>query len=104
MLAWGDVRAAAQAEREIRHNEFRAAHPHLSEWAELGRQLTHPYHWPPSEQPRASESIPDGTCRVQVLRSAADWSHGILLEDSIQRACNHVLFSWLLTVTEYSSS
>ena len=36
---------------------------------------------------------------MQVLRSAADWSHGILLEDSIQRAtavsrlCLHMLTS-----------
>jgi len=30
--------------------------------------------------------VPVGTCRVQVLRSAADWSHGVLREDSIQQA------------------
>lgn len=27
-----------------------------------------------------------GTCNVQVLRSVSDWSHGILLERSIQNA------------------
>lgn len=31
------------------------------------------------------EPVPQGTVRAQILRSAADWSHGILLEDSIQR-------------------
>jgi hypothetical protein len=52
---------------------------------QIGRELYHPYHFPPSEAPRAQEPVPHGTCRVQVLRSAADWSHGMLKEDSIQR-------------------
>lgn len=84
-IAWEDVRSEHTADKVARDNEFRLNHPHLAEWKEKGRALTHPYHWPPSEQPRASEEVPGGTCRVQVLRSAADWSHGILKEDSIQR-------------------
>lgn len=97
--AWDEVAAKKDEEKKLRDNEFRANHPHLAEWKEVsrmkdhhylanaqrGRQLYHPYHFPPSEHPRASEPVPEGTCRVQVLRSAADWSHGILLEDSIQR-------------------
>ncbi|KAI9633008.1 uncharacterized protein MKK02DRAFT_40389 [Dioszegia hungarica] len=83
---WEDVRSEHTADKVARDNEFRLNHPHLAEWKEKGRALTHPYHWPPSEQPRASEEVPGGTCRVQVLRSAADWSHGILKEDSIQQA------------------
>ena len=89
--------------KRIRDNEFRGEHPHLSEWKEvrlrpryegmktyteqvkLGRQFAHPYHFHPSDAPRAMEPVPQGTVRAQILRSAADWSHGILLEDSIQR-------------------
>ena len=28
-----------------------------------------------------------GSCRVQVVRSVSDWSHGVLTEHSIQDAC-----------------
>lgn len=90
--AWEDVRSEHTADKIARENEFRLNHPHLAEWKEKGRALTHPYHWPPSDHPRAGEAVPGGTCRVQVLRSAADWSHGILLEDSIQRKSFEVGF------------
>ncbi|WVF68604.1 hypothetical protein IAT40_003374 [Kwoniella sp. CBS 6097] len=83
---WDDVCSRENEEKRIKDNEFRAHHPHLSEWKDRGRQFFHPYHFPPSEAPRASEPVPHGTCRVQVLRSSADWSHGILKEDSIQQA------------------
>lgn len=81
---------------------FRAEHPHLSEWKDVsfryffvltlqrGRRMTHPYHWPPSEEPRAQEPVACGSCRVQVVRSAADWSHGCLTENSIQREWQRV--------------
>ncbi|WVQ89447.1 hypothetical protein IAS59_003207 [Cryptococcus gattii] len=83
---WDEVRSREDEKKLIDENEFRLNHPHLSEWKETGRQFFHPYHFPPSEAPRATEPIPHGTSRVQVLRSAADWSHGILLENSIQQA------------------
>ncbi|KIR56547.1 phospholipase D [Cryptococcus gattii Ru294] len=105
---WDEVRSREDEKKLIDENEFRLNHPHLSEWKEAsafllhrhqlltfslktGRQFFHPYHFPPSEAPRATEPIPHGTSRVQVsskvvLRSAADWSHGILLENSIQQA------------------
>ncbi|WWD04171.1 hypothetical protein V865_002237 [Kwoniella europaea PYCC6329] len=83
---WDDVKSRHDEEKKIKDNEFREHHPHLSDWKERGRQFFHPYHFPPSEAPRAAEPVPYGTCRVQVLRSAADWSHGILLENSIQQA------------------
>lgn len=35
---------------------------------------------------------PYGTCRVQVVRSVSDWSHGVLTEDSVQNACTFALF------------
>lgn len=57
----------------------------MAEHVQLGRQFAHPYHFHPSDAPRATEPVPQGTVRAQILRSAADWSHGILLEDSIQR-------------------
>ncbi|ORX37927.1 hypothetical protein BD324DRAFT_623854 [Kockovaella imperatae] len=85
-LPWDSVEAKEAEEKKIKDNEFRKHHPHLAEWKEKGRQFAHPYHWPPSEAPRAKEDVPNGHCRVQVLRSAADWSHGTLLEDSIQQA------------------
>ncbi|WWC65686.1 uncharacterized protein I303_108307 [Kwoniella dejecticola CBS 10117] len=81
---WDDVKSRHDEEKHIKDNEFRLHHPHLSEWKDRGRQFFHPYHFPPSDAPRAAEPVPYGTCRVQVLRSAADWSHGILLENSIQ--------------------
>ncbi|EAL20780.1 hypothetical protein CNBE1430 [Cryptococcus deneoformans B-3501A] len=83
---WDEVRSREGEKKLIQDNEFRLNHPHLSEWKEAGRQFFHPYHFPPSEAPRATEPIPHGTSRVQVVRSAADWSHGILLENSIQQA------------------
>ncbi|WOO77674.1 Phospholipase D1 [Vanrija pseudolonga] len=83
---WESVYAKRQAEMMEKDSQLRDDHPHLHKWKELGRQFAHPYHWPPSDLPRASEPVPEGTCRVQVLRSAADWSHGILTEDSIQEA------------------
>ncbi|WWD20129.1 hypothetical protein CI109_104605 [Kwoniella shandongensis] len=83
---WDDVSAAKGEEKTFKDNEFRLHHPHLSEWKDRGRQFFHPYHFPPSDAPRAAEPVPHGQCRVQVVRSSADWSHGILKEDSIQQA------------------
>ncbi|KAL7424937.1 hypothetical protein Q5752_000624 [Cryptotrichosporon argae] len=83
---WNDVQAGGLVNKNDHNARLRAEHPHLAEWKERGRQFAHPYHWPPSEAPRASEPVPSGHARVQVCRSAADWSHGILIEDSIQQA------------------
>jgi phospholipase D1/2 len=82
---WGDVQAQNDAEDLDRRQQRAIDHPRLAQWADIGRQFAHPYHWPPSQQPKAMDPVERGTCRVQVLRSAADWSHGVLLEDSIQR-------------------
>ncbi|ODO00720.1 phospholipase D [Cryptococcus wingfieldii CBS 7118] len=83
---WENISSRENQETTEAENEFRLNHPHLAEWKEAGRQFFHPYHFPPSDLPRADEAVPHGTSRVQVLRSAADWSHGILREDSIQQA------------------
>ena len=39
------------------------------------------------EDPTAYQRPPNGTCRVQAVRSVSDWSHGVLTEKSIQNAC-----------------
>jgi len=36
---------------------------------QLGRQFAHPYHFEPSDAPRAEEHVPSGTVRVQVSSS-----------------------------------
>jgi phospholipase D1/2 len=69
-----------------RHAQRQIDHPRRAFFEEKGNQFFHPFHHPPSTLPRAEESVPVGSCRVQVLRSASDWSHGILTEDSIQQA------------------
>jgi hypothetical protein len=33
---------------------------------QLGRQFAHPYHFEPSDAPRAEEHVPSGSVRVQV--------------------------------------
>lgn len=74
------------------------AHPHLSKMALEGERFRHPFH--PEKRteylspggegqgqaaPQQQQPGP-GSCRVQVLRSSADWSMGILTEHSIQNA------------------
>jgi phospholipase D1/2 len=39
------------------------------------------------EDPVSYARPPHGTCRVQVVRSVSDWSHGVLTERSVQNAC-----------------
>ncbi|KAJ9099791.1 hypothetical protein QFC21_003789 [Naganishia friedmannii] len=83
---YGTVSAEARRNEAERHIQRAIEHPRLAQYEEKGRQFFHPFHHPPSTLPRADESVPTGSCRVQVLRSASDWSHGILTEDSIQQA------------------
>ncbi|KAJ9118196.1 hypothetical protein QFC22_004100 [Naganishia vaughanmartiniae] len=83
---FGTVSAEERRNEADRHSQRAIEHPRLELYAEKGRQFFHPFHHPPSQLPRADETVPTGSCRVQVLRSAADWSHGILTEDSIQQA------------------
>jgi phospholipase D1/2 len=59
-------------------NERRREHPHLQDWLDRGRAHFHPYHEHPSKEPRAEEEVAQGSCRVQAVRSSADWSHGAL--------------------------
>lgn len=57
-----DIRVEEERDAETvrRRDERQREHPHLARWAEMGRQFAHPYHWPPSDSPRASEPVPVG--------------------------------------------
>ena len=50
--------------------------------------------------PNPGPEYPPGTCRVQVVRSVSDWSHGVLKENSIQNACSSLLPTGLDWSTE----
>lgn len=68
---------------------FLEGHPHLVKMAKQGERFKHPFHAHHRTEFIASEgSAPAtaGTAKVQVLRSSADWSLGILTEHSIQNA------------------
>ncbi|BEI91124.1 uncharacterized protein CcaverHIS019_0311940 [Cutaneotrichosporon cavernicola] len=66
--------------------QFRREHPHMSELKGIGNEILHPRTAFRSHIPRQQEEMGEGGVRVQVVRSSADWSHGILVEDSIQQA------------------
>jgi phospholipase D1/2 len=69
---------------------FPLGHPHLERWREIGRQFKQ--YWQGEEAlPDEDGHSPFGTCRVQVVRSVGDWSHGVLTEDSVQKACKRGL-------------
>ncbi|KZO92207.1 phospholipase D [Calocera viscosa TUFC12733] len=67
-------------------NEPIVRHPHRAAFHDLGRRFKQ--HWLGPEAPPApiEGHSPVGTCRVQVVRSVSDWSHGTLTEHSIQNA------------------
>ncbi|KAI0086021.1 phospholipase D/nuclease [Irpex rosettiformis] len=78
---------------EASPNESVVRHPHREHWKQIGRHFkqrfsrmyTTPY--PEEEEDPFSYALPPhGTCRVQVVRSVSDWSHGVLTERSIQNA------------------
>lgn len=70
-------------------------HPHREKWLAMGRRFKQRFHRESHEamydeeydDPEAFKRPPHGTCRVQVVRSVSDWSHGVLTERSIQTAC-----------------
>ncbi|TFK72278.1 phospholipase D [Pluteus cervinus] len=70
-------------------------HPHREQWKNIGYKYAQRWHLTPQqeeqEERQASRGVrqhprPHGSCNVQVVRSVSDWSHGVLTEDSIQRA------------------
>lgn len=66
-----------------------AGHPHRNSWANIGRQFGERFHRnrPHEMNDPESREEPWGTCRAQAVRSASQWSHGILTEHSVQNAC-----------------
>jgi len=77
-------------------------HPHLEQFKALGYKYRQKWHGAfgyedqpdniPSENrgggyENERQQPKSGTCRVQVVRSVCDWSHGVLTEHSIQDAC-----------------
>ncbi|CCM01548.1 uncharacterized protein FIBRA_03606 [Fibroporia radiculosa] len=74
-------------------NEAVIRHPHREHWHEIGRHFKERYHQLyrreqeyGEEDPELYPPPPNGTCRVQAIRSVSDWSHGVLTEHSIQNA------------------
>ncbi|TFK21685.1 phospholipase D [Coprinopsis marcescibilis] len=74
-------------EPEAAPNEPVARHPHLEQWKDIGHKYKQRWHGTHSgdESHRYPQSN-NAACRVQVVRSASDWSHGVLVEHSIQDA------------------
>lgn len=68
-------------------------HPHREQWGGIGRQFKNKWHRhfgsgeEEVQEYDGGEPAARGTCRVQVVRSVSDWSHGVLTECSIQNAC-----------------
>ncbi|EJC99464.1 phospholipase D [Fomitiporia mediterranea MF3/22] len=75
---------------DVSPNEAVVRHPHREAWHRMGRRFRQRFHMPEGEDDGADQDIyprpPTGNCRVQVVRSVSDWSHGVLTEHSIQNA------------------
>uniref|UniRef100_A0A0W0EW24 Phospholipase n=1 Tax=Moniliophthora roreri TaxID=221103 RepID=A0A0W0EW24_MONRR len=80
---------------EVAPNEAVARHPHRETWHERGRRYRQRFHWHSNDSEEQENEYnngyhrpapPSSTCRVQVVRSVSDWSHGVLTEHSIQNA------------------
>jgi phospholipase D1/2 len=71
-------------------------HPHREKWQQVGQRYKQRFHvgYGESVEPEYP-TAPHGTCRVQVVRSVSDWSHGVLTEKSIQNACQSTTFSFI---------
>ncbi|KAH9971878.1 hypothetical protein BGW80DRAFT_1318971 [Lactifluus volemus] len=97
-------------------NEAVVRHPHREQWHRIGRHFKQRFH--SLCRDRGGENDPDytfysrppyGTCRVQVVRSVSDWSHGVLTEHSIQNAyiqlireANHFIYIGIISSTKES--
>ncbi|KAH8990383.1 hypothetical protein EDB86DRAFT_2939025 [Lactarius hatsudake] len=86
-------------------NEAIVRHPQREHWHQIGRHFKQRFHRPQGDRERYEpddehySTAPHGSCRVQVVRSVSDWSHGVLTEHSIQNAyiqlireANHFIF------------
>ncbi|KAH9021302.1 hypothetical protein EDB85DRAFT_2189711 [Lactarius pseudohatsudake] len=86
-------------------NEAIVRHPQREHWHQVGRHFKQRFHRPQGDREGYEpgdehySTAPHGSCRVQVVRSVSDWSHGVLTEHSIQNAyiqlireANHFIF------------
>ncbi|KAH9058083.1 phospholipase D/nuclease [Lactarius vividus] len=86
-------------------NEAIVRHPQREHWHQVGRHFKQRFHRPQGDRggyepdDEHYSTAPHGSCRVQVVRSVSDWSHGVLTEHSIQNAyiqlireANHFIF------------
>ncbi|KAI9454483.1 phospholipase D/nuclease [Lactarius psammicola] len=86
-------------------NEAVVRHPQRENWHQVGRHFKQRFHRLQGDREQHGRddehysTPPHGTCRVQVVRSVSDWSHGVLTEHSIQNAyiqlireANHFIF------------
>ncbi|EAU83580.1 phospholipase D [Coprinopsis cinerea okayama7 len=74
-------------EPEHAPEEPAARHPHLEEWKKIGRKYKQRWHGQHTgDEHHHYPQTQNGNCRVQVVRSVADWSHGYLVEHSVQDA------------------
>ncbi|TFK38573.1 phospholipase D [Crucibulum laeve] len=71
-------------------NEAVARHPHREHWREIGHRYKQRwFDGDDDEDEEEREQYPkpiNPMCRVQAVRSVSDWSHGVLIEHSIQDA------------------
>ncbi|KAF8884660.1 hypothetical protein BD779DRAFT_1536317 [Infundibulicybe gibba] len=65
-------------------NEAVVRHPHREKWRAMGREFKQ--RWLGEDRDEQEYPRDPATCRVQVVRSVSDWSHGVLTERSIQNA------------------
>jgi phospholipase D1/2 len=77
-----------------------ADHPDREVWAAMGYRFQQPFHLSPKDSVEEPDTRPPhGTCRAQVVRSVSKWSHGVVVESSIQAACERKAFfgvGWLV--------
>ncbi|KAG5650050.1 hypothetical protein H0H81_000948 [Sphagnurus paluster] len=69
-------------------NEPVARHPHLHRWRAIGHKYKQRWHGMTEgiDRDRGFYQPRPKNCKVQVVRSVSDWSHGVLPETSIQNA------------------
>jgi len=86
---------------EVAPNEAVVRHPHREQWHQIGRRFKERFHRlhrhateyeDIDDDPEVYPRPPNGSCRVQAIRSVSDWSHGVLTEHSVQNAyCQLIL-------------
>ncbi|KAH9914591.1 phospholipase D/nuclease [Fomitopsis serialis] len=79
---------------EAAPDEAVVLHPYREKWHQIGRHFRQRFHgehltarqFDDLDDPELYPRPPNGTCRVQAVRSVSDWSNGVLTEHSVQNA------------------